>query len=654
MAFTLRYEGANFDSQGNFVYPRGDFQPDAKITQNQKLAKKFSNIGALVIRYHLGHGQRAGLIQQIARQNYAQNPVEKPAHGADEENVLGISIGATPTCQATNRLERCAHATLGRCKVLNERAQPLVHTNSANLKGEQHLWAIMHSNVWNTGINFSSQLNSQGFVYLSCPKDITAEEYDRISKALANGKAIEIKEGHYKIEGIDREFKACPISRVSIDLDPEKKDTFQDNGLVITPLDKPEERAPLGWLVHKASGKALSHDLFSNAACVMKLAKGGFYELSNPQQVLLQSGLIKNNGMGLFTQNQAFNAIVVIADQLEKEFGFDPEKLMGTSLTTSYKRVQEFFKDPEHLEDFLTGPLLTEMVQSLRVTRNKSTRKELPIRFTNPFKVTLNNTKAIAYAFGISDLNKEPVFIPDPKAPFSEDHNLIDVSVNGNLKAPSLTYGKHAASVLSTAMLVAEQMVLEQHLRDAINTDTVEDLISKITGNYNKLEVTALAQTLINAAKYAPRDENGPILGLQFPHCDTMVGLLRTVLGFDILLDLNTILERDGMMTDAAVSEFLAEHPRGELLRALKNLSRIANFVQNDEGTTGRWEHSRGIHAGLTPLLMRIAPSLVKELGLEKEIARVPDAPPIEKWITWLPASQHQLLKHMFLLHARK
>lgn len=609
MSFTLHYDGAKFNNNGEM-----EFHPSAERTppkkQIDKLNERFSNVGALVMRYHLGHGQRAGLIQQVARQDYEQNSVDSVGQGHDQDDLFKAMFGATPTCQATKRMEQCAHATLGKGKVLNERAQPLLHVNSHNLHGEQHLWAIIHSTVWNTGINFAIQLNHQGFAYIACPNDVTPEEYELINAELRSNSSLQFKGNDVTVG--KRTLQITDVSKLVVDLDPEHKHTFQDHGIAIS-TDTKGEKAPLGWMVHKETGKVVPKDLVVNSACVMRLAKGGFYELTNKQQEILQTGLLRQNGQGLFTQNQAFNAITSICEFFEAEYGFDPDKLMGKSLSTTVTRVREFFKNPVHLEDFLTGPIITEMVQPLRVSRSKSTRRELPLRFTNPFCVTLNNTKAIAYAFDIKDLEGKSVFTPSIDKPISSDSRLIDRSVNGTLATPQLSYGKHAAAVLSTAVLVSEQLLLEQILRTAFAEGSIEAVLKVLKPNHEE-GLTQLALNIKMILEDAPKDANGVVLGVQLDYCDGLIKMLRELLNFNSLITLIEILNKPGITTADAINEYSRAHDVTKLEAGLNSLVKLGDMLQSHENTSGLKEGSRGIAAGLVPLLEKIRPVLANQV----------------------------------------
>ncbi|GAB4189161.1 MAG: Dot/Icm T4SS effector Ceg17 [Simkaniaceae bacterium] len=611
MSYTLKYEGIKFGKEGK--YPVSEAS-----TSTERLAKSFSNMGALVIRYQLGQGQRAGLIQQVARQNYEQNPVQKRAKGGDQEDLFEYEWDKTPTCAATQKLEECAHATLGRGKLLNERAQPLVHVNQKKLHGEQYLWDSMHATVWHTGIAFGSQLAKQGFTYISAPKGISPKDHQKITEALEKNE-FTIENEEILVAGF--RLNTFSPSKISLGFDGEFKETT--NGMLISEGGK-GEAAPMGWMLHKERGKIVPQDMLEDMIRIIRISKGGFFELAPEQQKILQGGLLRNNGFGLFTQNQTFNALYTISQKLEKDFGFDPEKLLGSSIKTTSKRVHDFFSKPENLEDFLTGALLNEMVQHLRVTQPASTRSELPLRFTNPFIVQHNNIKAIAHAFQIEDSLGNPVFQAEE---ISDDPRLIDCCLNGDLALPSLSLGKHAAAILSSAILVSEQMLLEQLIRESVNANSEEGLtalLEKITGSSGP-NVSKAAKQLFMMASQVKKDENGPILGLQFDYCDPMVSLLRETLHFDKLILLVEHLEKEGIYTEDAVADFLTKNTEEDVKQPLLNLYRLAGVLQENPKTSAEKEGSKGILAGLAPLIRKISPQMSQELGIQLQAQQVPD-----------------------------
>ncbi|MBS0603977.1 MAG: hypothetical protein JSS60_02950 [Verrucomicrobia bacterium] len=621
--FTLHYDGAKFGSPEFFSKSDKSERDESQrisLTQTEKLGYCFSQIGALAIRFHNGQSQRSDLLQGVARKEYQLDPVESTAKGDDEPVFSDSEWSLSPVCQAqTAKLGKCALSTLGKGKLLNERGQRLFHFNRNNLRGEQHLWERIHASVWHTGICFANQLVLQGFTYICCPPGLKKEEYERIDEALSKGK--------YYFEGsavvvLGNRLQTCSPSILSqksmTGLDPQHEQTFQPNGLVVkTPGE--ESYAPLGWMVHQNNHKVLPQHLMEDCFKIIHLAKGGFHELTPPEQKLLEIG--PQNGLGAFTQSPVFNAMYEVCNHLEKEYGFDPEKLMGSSIKTSFQRVNEFFSNPENMEDFLTGPLLTEMVQSLRVTQQNSPRsRKIPLRLTYPFRVLHNTAKAIAYAY---DLKYKGMPLLRFES-LTKDQRLPDVSINGELALPSLSFGKHASAILSTALLVGEQMLLEQILRDAIKTGgarAVVNLLNKIMGG--NPEAKMIAEKIMKLSAQADQDEHGPVLGLQFEQCEEIISLLRKSLGFDLLINLADTLDQQGIMTDDALNAFFTKNSKEKLDSALQNLFRLGELIQSTPHLSAQSEGSKGINAGLVLLINKISADSIESATGTYQIPKI-------------------------------
>ena len=621
---TLSYHGARF-IYSSFVNDSYNAD-DSNLTPLEAFTERFKNIGALLIRFHLGQGQRGGLLQQLTRSNYAENPIERPAKGGDDSAVF-----FKDDAQSTeNILEFLSHQPLGRSKVLNERAQPLLHVNKSNVYGEQGLWDILHAPVWNVGRAMKYELKKQGFIYLACPPGMNNLDRAFLDKRLTTS-------GMPFNEVFDEQGLSATtgeISKLSYCLDDEKKYTQEENGLAIGVGNK--DYAPLGWIVHAETGEILPQGITEEIIRVSAIAEGGFYEKRKTQQQILQSGYLKNtNGLGLFMQNQAFNAMYVIFDYLQ-QYNFDPRPLLDGSLLAMTKRVDELMKkDPSVIDDFLTGALQDEMVQPLRVSQAKSKRTVLPLRFTNSFDVTLNNLKGIAYAFDLKDSNGQPIFREYDDSPIiSQAKELTDAKVNGVLVAPSFSTGGHVAAILSTAELVAEQMILEQLLPEAFVTNDASDsalsqLIVKCLGEDKGKK---LLDELLAEATNAPRTNNKPVCGVQFEYCHKLVQLLRKGLGLDKLQSILAQFAQPGVSTQE-VLESMNQEELLEFSAALKILHITGSMLQKSPLTSAQSEHSRGINAGLEPLIACLNPHLAHELEIASKSIERAVVSPIDKGV---------------------
>ncbi len=634
-SFTLRNVGLQFSEDSKKEEKSSEL--DLELSKLDQLKSRFGELGALTIRFNIGQSQRVGLLQQIAREDYATNPVEKPAKGRDQADLFAIDSKASHVRTTTRLLEKFAHHPLGKGKVLNERAQPLIHVNSENLRGELGMWDTMHSGVLGTGINLAFQLKTQGFIYIIHPTGMDEKEHSEVSKELKSGlfEIITTQEGTTVKTHSGHVLETNSISTLKIDIDAKK--TYQKNGIVV---NSGKTTAPLGWILHKG-GKVVPDDQTDHLIRTIRIAKGGFHGLTKDQQALLQSGLLQNNGFGLFTQNQAFNAMQTIFTSLEKEFSFDSSPLLPQKkLQSIYKEIGKQMMQTDLVEDFLTGALITEMIQSLRVTQPESERTSLPKRFTNSFKVTLNNAKAIAQTYDMKTKEGRSILKMHEDQPSrSPDSTLLDYRVNGDLINPALTNPKHAAALLSTGILVAEQMMLEQLLRDACkhgNNHPNAIALREILQSSSK-EGELIYKQLIDMANRLQKNAKGPILGLQFPACEPIVAKLRSALNFDRPATISSsFISRMGYkqydLVSAASELYSADEKTATLVlgkmrkdknleAGLRNLYLIGEKLQDLKSISARPESSRGINAGILPVIGILAPSL------HTELAKRPSAP---------------------------
>lgn len=606
--FTLSYQGRLFSAPSQKNHSGDSARLDA-------LKENFGEIGALAIRYTLGLGQRAALIQQIVRDDYEANPIEMPASGNNQPDIFAHGKSASVVRRETKMLEACSHYSLGRGKFNNERVQPVAHHNSEDLRGELYFWETMHAAVWRAGIDLSYQLAKQGFVYVICPADLTKSEYDDLSAELASG-SISLQEGEENPIAVlrsGRTLQTASLPSLSIQFDPAHEITGQENGLLICVN---RGISQMGWILHTQKKAIIETEYTEHLLRFMRIAKGGFHALSQQEQALLQTGMLKGTGQNLFTQNQTFNAMLWVFAALEKEFDFDASMLMpDKNLHLSFRRISDTLSNPENefVEDFLTGILITEMVQPLMRTQLTSARSALPMRFTNRFEVILNNAKAIAYGFEMKNHAGQPIVeISRDTTAIELRGEFIDAYINGQLRLPELINPKHAASLIATALLVAQQVLLEQILRDAVkhgdehpHAQTLKAIIN------NKL----VYQQLIAMAQAVPANEFGPILGLQFTYCDGMVAVLRETLKFDIN---NLAGFVDALHTHGYQSIKINDD---HLMMMLSKLFEVGERLQELEATSVRAMYSRGINAGLGLVIAKLAPDLYRRLNVEASYA---------------------------------
>ncbi|MCE0724044.1 Dot/Icm T4SS effector Ceg17 [Legionella resiliens] len=583
--FTLKYTGTKFKDE------------DVSVYGMEALRKNFSEMGALAIRFQLSLAQFSALIEPACEENYEENSIEHTAEGKNQSDVFGLCKEGSTVSQNTKLLEKSSHYSIGKGKILNERNQALKYPNTEGLRGGESIWDTIHFSVWQTGICLSSQLSKQGFLYLCHPQRIDAQQYELITQELDKGEFEIITQHDKKIvktySGIEIETSAIP-SNTRIDLDPEHTQTYQDNGFVVNVNDHP---APMGWIINENNKKLVKPEHAEDILRVIRISKSGFRRLPENQGKLLMLGLMKGNEHILHTQNRSFNAMDILLEILEKEYGFDPSQLMdSTVIKRVYNQMQRDAKEKDIVEDLLTLNLAFEMVQPLKTTLEQSVRHPLLKHLTNSYTTNQNTLKAIIYAFDLQKKDGSPALYLDREMPITTDEGLIDVRINGQLTDPDLTNPKNAAALLSIAVLVSEQMILEQLLRDTLHYGEEHPNARALKAILNDDEFFL---NLREDALHLPTNENGPILGLQFAYCEKIVAQLREKLGTNHLIEVIRQLENDESMdinSDATI--------------ALQKLFTIGETLQRLEGISGVKANSRGINGGLGLVIQKLAPSL--------------------------------------------
>lgn len=585
----LRYSGRRY-GPGN--HPAESAQAEPRL---EKLKREFSQLGALAIRFTIEMRQRAALIQQITQEGNVVGSILDAGKGGNQSlDELYTSCGAVNRARTvTTTLERISLGTLGRGKVLNECGNALKKINTEGLTGEFALWDLLHAPLRGVGAHLLPQLSKQGFFYLCHPPAMTEVEYRRTTLELKR-RNFEVLDGEVlklrTASGTVLE-SAPAMSRIKITVDDNLANTYQANGMVIHVEGK--ESAPLGWMLCGKLNTIVDPACCENLATMVVLARGGFHCLSDGQKRRLQSGIFSDNGLAAFLQNQTFNAMLFVFAQLEHDYDFDPSALLpDATLDKTYANIQHAAASGEAVDDLLTGALLTEMVQVLRVIQSGSARTALPLALSNSFEEILNNTKAFAYAFALHTADGRPVLqLDDERSHFSLDANLIDVRMHGRLRNPTLHNRKHVAAIIATALLVSEQIILELLIRDAI---VLGDAAPGCRALKRMLRGDKRFRRL---ALEMPMNKSGPVLGLQFSYCDKLVELLRETLEHDELAEwVIQLYEHE----DGQRGVELAQSPA--VTRALNNLLAFGNMLQELDFTSAAPYGSRGLNAGLQTL----------------------------------------------------
>lgn len=601
---TLQYTGGK----------ASEFDKGEGLSPQELFRKAITNAGAFAIRVRLAQTQRAILLQNIARESYRDDYLDAPGEGNDEPNLFEPANDATEMRKLTRKLEKFSHYSLGRGKLLDERARRMKAKNANDLGGEEHLWDFLHAPLWGVGINLAGQLSRQGFTYVIYPTGMTEIEYEQVCKELEDGKFEKmVSDDEVTVLTVSGyKLKTCKFSQLQISMDPEQRITRQKNGFIIT---YENQSMPIGWTIHtddEGKSKLVNPIYTVDFIRTIRTAQGGSHILTDAEfDILINQSRGVTDGIRS-TQNAAINVVSDLTQVLARDYNFNPLPLLGNALRLSYNRIQASMTEVDVVDDLLTGVLVTEMVQPLRKTRHLSSRSSLPIEFDNSFDNSLNIIKAFAYAYNLKKPDGSLVFNADDVVFTEPDGELVDVRMHGELQLPDLTNPKHVASLIAVGVMVAEQMILEQLLRDAVvhgadhpNSKALRNILQN-DDNYTRL---------VTLASRLQRNSLGPILGLQIPACDEIVFMLRQALGFDQLIQ---VAEDLYDANEVSAIESVSEEVKNA---ALRKLYHIGNVLQQVDSTSVAAEKSRGTNAGIIPVIARIAPMLYRELEVTDGLA---------------------------------
>ncbi|MGL5742132.1 MAG: Dot/Icm T4SS effector Ceg17 [Legionella sp.] len=545
----------------------------------------FNNVGALIMRFHFGQSQRSGSLTQVVRSDYKNYAIEKVGDGVDQTDFFDVPVSSSEALRDSLKLHQLSSYPLGEAKILNRLTQAIQERNSM-IAGEQWLFGTIHTAVWQPVISLAGHLTKSNFAYIPCPAYLNQTKYQDISLALNEGK-FSIDETSKKIEVLDYTFYLTAVSNLKIQPLENDGATFQTNGLLVHLKNSASVPAPLGWMIHVPSKKMLAQADTEDLISLISLAEGKFHQLSPAQQKILMSGRLEDNERVRVTQNRQLNAMLSIFATLETEFDFDPRPLINNVLKKVARATQKSIEETSVLDDFLTGIIQTSMVQHLVVTKKQSARAELPLAFNLDFKTIKNNAKALAYAFNMKDGNGFSVLQNGEKEDaFYQDERLPDLEIKGELLTPSLTDSRHCAAILSTAMLVAEQMILEQLLASIVRNDGNEHYVHALTailkmchgGNTEHAEKAC--EHLLTLAKKCHKSDLIPLLGLQYEHCAELITALRSSIGTDHLIHLASALGTESHSTPEEILKTQPSHSIDAYMNGLNNLHLICAELQ--------------------------------------------------------------------------
>ncbi|KAK4887954.1 hypothetical protein LTR49_028906 [Elasticomyces elasticus] len=223
------------------------------------------------------------------------------------------------------------------------------------------------------------------------------------------------------------------------------------------------------------------------------------------------------------------------------------------------------------------------MVQPLRRDR-EGLQAEWPERLKQQFTDSRNGAKAIAYAFDLRDrwgrslLQKgthSPAYLPS-----------IDQPIHAELISPDLVGPKNIAAILSTAVLVAEQYILEQVLTRVIRGDErAYDTLTALLGNAIALDAVTIARKIMSSTD----DSAAPLLGRQFCSCDNLIAVIRQACKTNYLIQ---YIER--LFTGGSTA------PDVNTSAALAIIGHIGDKVTEFMRSTSPDNRGRGISAGIS------------------------------------------------------
>lgn len=625
--FTLTYEGVRFTEQG-IQYSN---KPLSKIIEHEdkipsktfRFCEDFNNVGALIMRFHFGQSQRSASLTQVVRSNYKDYAIDKVGKGDDQTDFFDVPKGVSNVIKDNLRLHQLSSYPLGEAKILNRLTQAVYERNSM-ICGEQGLFGTIHTAVWQPVLSLPGLLTKNNFVYVPCLPDISPIEYKEISEALKEGDFL-LDEDKTKITVKDRTIDLNSLSDIKIQPQLEKGLTFQDNELLVTSKKFETEPAPLGWIVHLPSKRSLAQVDTEDLMKLIRLAEGKFHQLTPKQQKILMSGRLEDNERVRVIQNRQLNVMLSIFATLEKDFDFDPTPLMSNVLKQIAKATRKSIEETNVLDDFLTGIIQTAMIQHLVVTQEKSKRTELPVAFKLGFNAIENNAKALAYAFNMKDGNGMPVLHLDEEECFYQDKELPDLGIKGVLLAPSLTDSRHAAALLSTAILVAEQMILEQLLTSLFQKESNEEYVhalqSLLKRCQGKESQEAYENLCLLASKCKKSEDGIPLLGLQYEHCAELITALRSYIGTENLINLASKLGTEEYSTPEKILESMTIPVQTQLMHSLEQLHITCSELQSLPGVSAAKVGSGGAVLGTSLIIAKLFPDLAKSLRINESQA---------------------------------
>ncbi|KAK4909468.1 hypothetical protein LTR49_021747 [Elasticomyces elasticus] len=530
-----------------------------------------------------------GITLRYCGSQFSQPPESPNTQSGQTEQFVALlsSIGAL--AQHQNLIPRQTIALLRSTSERPERQEwnpertgsAIRQQNKKGIAGQLALFDLLHSAVWRVGFGLPAALDEQGFRYDITPNGLDPKLHDTLSALVEAGQYSMNHNGQVAIGGLLLETE----SFANISIAPSPDAPFASK-LLVKRKSEPEFVHPSGVVV-SLTHVPIKRDHAIGLLKLLKIAQVGWYKMDQPSRDVLLSGIFTENSdatQTLMTQNHSLDAISPVFTELEHLTGFSMKQSLDVNVGKTVNRMRSAFRNQDELKEaFLCGDILNEMVQPLRYDQ-EGLQAEWPERLKQQFTDSRNGAKAIAYAFHLRDRwgrclhqkgTHSPAYLPS-----------IDQPIHAELISPDLVAPKNIAAILSIAVLVAEQYILEQVLTRVIRGDKrAYDTLTALLGNAIAFDAVTIAREIMSSTD----DLAAPLLGRQFCSCDNRVAVIRHACKTNYLIQ---YIERlfTGGFTGPNVNTFAA----------LAIIGHVGDKVTEFMRSTSPDIHGRDISAGLS------------------------------------------------------
>ena len=174
-------------------------------------------------------------------------------------------------------------------------------------------------------------------------------------------------------------------------------------------------------------------------------------------------------------------------------------------------------------------------------------------------------------------------------------------------------------------------MIVEQLLPEAFSQKGKSDLYDLLSSVLDQGAAQRIIEELAIVTENFPKDRDERVItGTQFDYCGPVLQILRKELWLDKLPALICHLAKPGVSTEEAMSSLTAPEAE-QLMHGLKMLFGIGLKLQEYPLTTAQSEGSKGINAGLQPLIAHLDPQLAKSLRIPMDTIVRAEVKPVDK-----------------------